>query len=295
MFAWVLAVALAADPPSDPRALLPPDCPTVGWSMWWQTVDLGLAPTGDDLTVPWDDVASATDALLREAFPDGRGVLVLGESHRKAGTHSYVKALMRASEVVDCVLLEHPAWHQHWVHAFVAGADCEDSWGIAEQTAFGLDEPLCRRDLRYRMLKVASRTATAVYGLDSCYSCPPFRDIVRDASSVVNDLPADLFAEVVLEDRNTFMAETAAAIYAEGRCGISVVLSGRAHVKVPEGFVLQPVRTLPDELERLGLPTLAWPVFDVLEEIVGERNPRPTHARFSRQDDEIVAVYVETL
>ena len=290
----VYATSAIASGITDPRDLFPPTCPNVSWSVWWQVVDLGLAPDGDDLTVPWADAVQATDDLLDQAFPDGRGVLILGESHRMAGTHNFVKALLRASEKVDCLLLEHPAWHQSWINEFVAGAPCEESWGIAERYALRSDDIVCRRDLRFRMLKVASRTATPVYAVDTCYSCPPVSTLLENTDSVFNGMTSEDFSSIMLEMRNRYMAHTTAGLFEEDRCSIGVLLAGRAHVRVPEGFTERPTRTLSDEFATLDIPTMSWPVFDVDEELRGFRNPRPELVRFARQHDEVVAVYLET-
>lgn len=294
MLLLALAMAASAGEITDPRDLFPPTCPAVDWAIWWQVVDLGLAPDGDDLTVPWSEVVRTTDDLLEQAFPDGRGVLVLGESHRKAGTHNFVKALLRESEKVDCLLLEHPAWHQRWITDFVAGAPCEESWGVAEKYALRADHVICRRDLRYRMLKVAGRTATGAFAVDACYTCPPVSTVLDEASSIVSNMASEDFATILLEMRNAFMADTTVELMDEDRCSISVLLAGRAHVRVPEGFTLRPTRTLSDEFASRGIPSVSWPVFDVDEELKGFRNPRPELARFSRQGDEVVAVYLES-
>ncbi len=259
----------------------------------WQMRELGLHPQDTDLVVSWVDVPAITDQLLQDAFGAGPGVLVLGESHREAGTHGFVKAMLRHSEVVDCLLLEHPAEHQALLADFMSGAPCEDSWGLAESQIFDSPEPVCRRDLRYRMLKVASRQATATYAVDDCYTCEPLAVLRRlPGGVVVGTTPAQL-ADLVLRDRNAFMASVILDIFEEQRCTVAILLTGRAHVEVPEVWDLGPVAGVGDHLRGWGMPAIDLPIIDINGELRGIREPRPVTARFTVREGVYRGIFLE--
>lgn len=251
-----------------------------------------MVPHDEDLVAPWQDAVALFDGAVNEALPGGRGVVALGEYHHKAATHSLLRKVVRASEVVDCLLLEYPATEQHLLDAYQAFQPCEVSLGIAEAESMGLDAPFCGGSPRRRLLRVARRAGVAVFAVDACRSCSPVVDAVQMLESGPLSIYDDEVVDGILWHRNRFMGDVIADLFAEGRCELAVLQTGRAYIR-PDRSQAPQGPTVQDVLRGHGVPAVAWPVVDVAGEVHRFRLGRPEEMRWVRRDGETQALFLE--
>jgi hypothetical protein len=247
-------------------------------------VDFGLAASPEDLVVTPEHVAEVFDAAAAAALPD-RGVLLLGEQHLQPATHTVLRRVIRNTRVFDCLLVEHPAVDQPKLQAYVLTDVCPEDDGVPSST--------CDIGLRRRLLRSARTGQRAVYAVDACTHCPPYTELFDNPLDGPPAISDDDLRDVLLGQRNIFMADQIADLLEEGRCTRALMQTGRAHFRPPPGWGLGHVDGLDDQLRARDIPVAAWPIVDVRGEAHHEQVPRPARIRFVQRNGQTTAVFAE--
>lgn len=274
-------------PEPQPEPAQPGVCEPMEEAIAAQVEALGLEPRADDLIVPYHGVAEVFDLALSLALPEGRGLVLLGEQHLENGTLGLIREVIEGSELVDCLLIERGVDELPALDRFLRTGVCpEENGGPAA---------ICGVRKRARLLASAAAAQRAVYPIDVCTRCGRFEELFgRGAGAPV--VTAIELGEVLLAERNAFMAASIYDLFQERRCQLALVQTGRAHLGPPPGWGLGPLPSLQDEVAAYGLPVVAWPIVDVPGEVRGREPGRPgprRSVRFVRRQGAVTAIFVE--